>query len=162
MIEHALVLNATYQPITVVPAKRAVVLVYKEKADMVETNGAKYRSEVLDMEAPSVIRLRHYVQVPFRSIPLTRRGVFARDEWTCQYCGAEAENLDHVVPKAKKGPHSWTNIVASCKRCNDKKGDKSLKESGMTLKRKPQVPSGSVWLTMRRGSPDEWQAYLGA
>lgn len=162
MAEQALVLNATNQPITVVPARRAVVLVFKDKADLVESNGARFRSETTEVESPSVIRLRHYVQVPFRSIPLTRRGVFARDEWDCQYCSAEAENLDHVVPKSKGGPHTWENIVASCKRCNDKKGDKTLKESGMALKRRPRIPTGSVWLSMRRGSPDEWQEYLGA
>ena len=100
----ALVLNATELPLAVVPARRAVVLVLKEKAEVVQSNGAIFHSERIALEAPSVVRLRHFVHVPFRAhAPLTRRAVFARDGWQCQYCGATAENVDHVVPKSRGG-----------------------------------------------------------
>ena len=104
----SLVLNASDQPLAVVTAQRAVVLVLKEKADVVVSNGAIFHAERFVIEAPSVVRLRYFVRVPYRSrAPLTRRAVFARDDWSCQYCGAPAENLDHVIPKSRGGPHSW-------------------------------------------------------
>ena len=94
----ALVLNATEQPLAVVPARRAVVLVLKAKADVVASNGILFRSERLSMPAPSVVRLRYFVRIPYRAhAALTRRAVFARDGWICQYCGRSAENVDHVI-----------------------------------------------------------------
>src|SRR4249920_1760002 len=97
----SLVLNVTDLPLAVVPARRAVVLVLKDKAEVVLSNGAIFRSEKITFEAPSIVRLRRFVHVPFRAhAPLTRRAVFARDGWQCQYCGSTAENLDHVVPRS--------------------------------------------------------------
>jgi len=110
------VLNATELPLAVVPARRAVVLVLKEKAEVVQSNGAIFHSERIALEAPSVVRLRHFVHVPFRAhAPLTRRAVFARDGWQCQYCGSAAENLDHVLPRSRGGLHVWENVVAACR-----------------------------------------------
>src|ERR1044072_6300250 len=111
----ALVLNATDVPLAVLSARRALVLVLKEKADVVVSNGAIFRSEHIDMDAPSVVRLRRFVHVPYRhQAPLTRRGVFARDGYSCQYCGAGAENLDHVLPRSRGGRHVWGNGCAAC------------------------------------------------
>jgi hypothetical protein len=105
------VLNASHQPLAVVAARRAVILVLKDKAEVVVSNGQVFRSEHLHVDAPSVLRLRTFVKIPHRShAPLTRRAVFARDEWACQYCGASAENLDHVVPRSRGGAHSWDNV----------------------------------------------------
>src|SRR4029078_6558317 len=99
-----LVLNASDSPLAVVPARRAVVLVLKEKAEVIVSNGMGFRSATISMEAPSVVRLRRYVRVPYRPhAPLTRRAVFARDEWTCQYCAAPAEDLDHGVSRLPGG-----------------------------------------------------------
>ena len=107
------VLNATDVPLAVVPARRAVVLVLKDKAEVIVSNGMIFRSERYEIEAPSVLRLRYFVKVPYRAqAPLTRRAVFARDGWSCQYCGAAAENLDHVVPRSRGGEHTWENVVA--------------------------------------------------
>ena len=115
----ALVLNATDAPLAVVPARRAVVLVLKEKAEVVLSNGAMFRSEHIAIDAPSVVRLRRFVRLPYRPhAPLTRRAVFVRDAWSCQYCGQSAENLDHVVPRSRGGLHIWENVVAACRRCN--------------------------------------------
>ena len=130
----ALVLNVTDLPLAVVPARRAVVLVLKEKAEVVVSNGAIFRSERIALEAPSVVRLRTFVHVPFRThAPLTRRAVFARDGWECQYCGAPAENLDHVLPRSRGGLHVWENVVAACRRCNAKKMDRTPQEAGFHL-----------------------------
>ena len=110
-------LNVTHQPLAVVPARRAVVLVLKDKAEVLVSNGQIFRSEKIELDAPSVLRLRSFVKIPHRShAPLTRRAVFARDEWTCQYCGRTAENLDHVVPRSRGGTHTWDNVVAACRR----------------------------------------------
>ncbi|HEX6130470.1 MAG TPA: HNH endonuclease [Actinomycetota bacterium] len=156
----ALVLNVTDAPLAVVPARRAVVLVLKDKAEVVSSNGAIFRSERVSLEAPSVVRLRRFVHVPFRPhAPLTRRAVFARDEWRCQYCGAAAENLDHVVPRSRGGPHAWENVVAACRRCNAKKMDRTPIEAGFRLLRQPFAPSDGFRLTLGQLEPG-WDAFL--
>jgi 5-methylcytosine-specific restriction endonuclease McrA len=96
---------------------------------------------------PSVIRLNRYVHAPYRGVNLTRQNVFKRDNFECQYCGTKKElTLDHVVPSSRGGIHSWTNLVTACKRCNAKKGDYTLEESGMDLHRKPYKPSYALFL----------------
>jgi 5-methylcytosine-specific restriction endonuclease McrA len=159
----ALVLNASMEPLCVVPARRAVVLVLADKADVLHTNGHRFRSEQLDVAAPSVVRLRRYVHVPYRRrAALSRRGVFIRDEHRCQYCGRTAENVDHVVPRSRGGPHDWENVVASCRRCNSRKKDRTPDEAGMMLCRVPFAPRPAFWLVVAVGrlQPD-WDAYLG-
>jgi 5-methylcytosine-specific restriction endonuclease McrA len=156
----ALVLNASDAPLAVVSARRAVVLVLKEKAEVVTSNGMIFRSEHLQFEAPSVVRLRHFVKVPFRSrAPLTRRAVFARDAWSCQYCGASAENLDHVIPRSRGGEHIWENVVAACRRCNAKKENHLLSEAGMRLARHPFAPADGFRLSLGRPESD-WEPFL--
>jgi 5-methylcytosine-specific restriction endonuclease McrA len=156
----ALVLNGSDQPLAVVPARRAVVLVLKHKAEVVSANGLVFRSEHLRIEAPSVVRLRYFVKVPYRAqAALTRRAVFARDHWVCQYCGKAAENVDHVVPRSKGGPHTWDNVVAACRRCNSKKENKKPQEAGLKLARKPFVPSDGFRLSLGRLEP-AWEPFL--
>ncbi len=158
----ALVLNASYEPLCVVPVKRAIVLVLKQKAEIVHAADRVVRSERSIFAAPSVIRLVHFVRVPFRNrVPLNRRAVFTRDGHRCQYCGASAENLDHVVPRSKGGPHTWDNVVASCTPCNARKGDKLLEHTNMVLRRRPVAPSSSTWLVAAFGNPmADWMPYL--
>ena len=156
----SLVLNATEHPLAVVPARRAVVLVLKEKADIVASNGIVFRSEHLELPAPSVVRLRYFVRVPYRAqAALTRRAVFARDGWTCQYCGATAENVDHVIPKSAGGEHAWENVVAACRRCNQRKENRLAHEIGLKLARKPFVPADGFRLSLGRPEP-EWEPFL--
>ena len=101
----ALLLNASFEPLCVVPMRRAVVLVLKEKAEIVARNGAELHSERTACRCPSVIRLDHFVRVPHRNrVPLSRRAVFARDGHRCQYCNRAAENIDHVVPRVARRP----------------------------------------------------------
>jgi 5-methylcytosine-specific restriction endonuclease McrA len=159
----ALVLNTSHQPLAVVTARRAVVLVLKEKAEVLASDGQVFHSEHVSMDAPSVLRLRRFVRVPYRAqAPLTRRAVFARDHWTCQYCGAPAENLDHVVPKSRGGSHTWDNVVAACRRCNHTKADRSLAEMGWALPHPPRTPSGAAWRLLGTRTVDpRWREWLG-
>ncbi len=158
----ALVLNATYEPLCVVPARRAVVLVLAGKADSVHDSGDEVHSERLAMAVPSVIRLRYYVRVPFhRTAPLSRRAVFHRDDFRCQYCGADAESIDHVVPRSRGGSHAWENVVAACRRCNTGKGDRLLSETSMTLPRRPAAPREMSWVVVAvTDVPEHWEPYL--
>lgn len=153
-------LNITEQPLAVVPARRAVVLVLKEKATVVHANGVLFRSQHLEVPAPSVVRLRYLVHIPYRATAtLTRRAVFARDGWVCQYCGAAAENVDHVIPRSRGGPHEWENVVAACRRCNSKKENRTPHDSGLTLRTKPVAPRDGLRLSVGRVEP-EWEKYL--
>ena len=156
----SLVLNATYQPLAVVTARRAVVLVLKEKAELLESNGMVFRSQWLEIPAPSVVRLTYFVRVPFRArASLTRRAVFARDDWTCQYCGRHAENVDHVIPRSRGGAHAWENVVASCRRCNARKENRLHADVGLRLRRQPFAPKDGLRLSLGRLEP-EWEPYL--
>ena len=156
----SLVLNASYEPLAVVAARRAVVLVLKEKAEIIESNGMVFRSEHLHIPAPSVVRLNYFVRVPFRArASLTRRAVFARDDWLCQYCGRAAENVDHVIPRSRGGTHTWENVVASCRRCNARKENRSYEEVGLRLRRRPYAPRDGLRLSLGRLEP-EWEPYL--
>jgi 5-methylcytosine-specific restriction endonuclease McrA len=159
----ALVLNATYEPLSVVPARRAVVLVVREKAEMVHSDGRRWASAYTSVPVPSVIRLLHYVKVPYeRRMPLNRRAVFGRDHHTCQYCGAEAENLDHILPRSRGGAHTWENVVAACRRCNARKGDQTPEEAGLRLAAAPRAPRRHGWLLIGLAAPPHpsWEAYL--
>jgi 5-methylcytosine-specific restriction endonuclease McrA len=158
----SLVLNASFEPLAVVTARRAVVLVLKDKAQILETDGVVFHSERFQMEAPSVVRLNYYVRVPFRArASLTRRAVFARDEWTCQYCGAAAENVDHVIPRSRGGEHVWENVVAACRRCNSRKENRLAHEVGIHLRRDPYAPRDGFRLLIGRLEP-EWEPYLSS
>ena len=158
----SLILNATYEPLAVVHARRAVVLVLKEKAEVLESNGVAFHSERITIPAPSVVRLNYFVRVPPRArTALSRRAVFARDGWVCQYCGASAENVDHVVPRSRGGTHTWENVVAACRRCNQRKENRLLHEANLRLVREPHAPRDGFRLSLGRLEP-EWEAYLAA
>lgn len=158
----ALVLNATYEPLAVVSGRRAVVLVLSEKADPLEGSGAWLHAERVALEVPSVVRLRAVVQVSrSRELPISRRGVFLRDDGRCQYCGDRAETLDHVVPRSRGGTHSWENVVAACRPCNVRKADRLLPETRFRLGRPPVRPRRLSWVTVAVGQvPDQWRPWL--
>jgi 5-methylcytosine-specific restriction endonuclease McrA len=159
-----LVLNATFEPINVCTVRRAVVLLLKERAEPVEQNGAVLHSEHTAMARPLVIRLRTYVRVPRDNHrrKITRRAVFARDGWTCQYCGSRSTlTVDHVVPKSKGGGSNWENIVASCAPCNRRKGDSSPEQAGMPLARKPSIPQPHIFIHVAAPTiPGAWKQWL--
>lgn len=157
-------LNATYEPLCVVPGRRAAVLVLADKADLIHQSGLELHSERLAVSVPSVIRLRYFVNVPFhRRVPLNRRAVFARDGYRCQYCAGPAESIDHVVPRSRGGLHDWDNVVAACRPCNLRKGDRLLQETAMVLSQRPAVPRQLTWVMVSVGQvPSAWEPYLAA
>ena len=159
----SLVLNATYEPLGVVPARRAVVLVLADKAEVIHHNGEVFHSERLEIEVPSVIRLRYFVRVPYqRRAPLSRRAIFLRDGGRCQYCGKRAESIDHVVPRSRGGQHTWENVVAACSRCNSAKRDHLLGDTHLRLRRLPEAPRHLNWVVVTVGHvPEHWEQYLG-
>jgi 5-methylcytosine-specific restriction endonuclease McrA len=163
-MNRALVLNVTYEPLSVVAGRRAAVLVLADKADVVHESGISLHSERLVLAVPSVIRLRQMVRVPYeRHVPLSRRAVFVRDEHECQYCAGPAETLDHVVPRSRGGLHSWDNVVAACRRCNLRKGDRLLEHTHMVLRRRPTMALRYTWIITSVGAvPEAWEPYLQA
>jgi 5-methylcytosine-specific restriction endonuclease McrA len=158
----ALVLNASFEPLSIVSAQRATCLVLAEKADLLEDDGRVLRSESRVVPCPSVIRLRYMVKVPFvRRAALSRRAVFARDDHRCQYCGDRADSIDHVVPRSKGGPHTWENVAAACRPCNLTKRDRTPVEAGMHLARPCRAPRATAWVVVSvSGIPDTWRPYL--
>lgn len=159
----SLVLNATYEPLSIVSARRAVCLLLDEKAEMIEaTERAVIRSESLTIEIPAVVRLRYMVKAPrHRVAAVSRRAVFARDEYRCQYCGSRADSIDHVVPRSRGGRDVWDNLAAACRPCNTRKRDRTPDEAGMRLLRPCRAPRATAWVTL--GShlvPDTWKPYL--
>jgi 5-methylcytosine-specific restriction endonuclease McrA len=159
----ALVLNATYEPLCVVSTRRALLLLIDEKAELLHSTDRLFRAERVAFAEPSVVRLWHFVRVPYQArIALNRRAVFARDGHRCQYCGDSAENIDHVIPRSRGGLHAWENVVASCRPCNARKRDHLLEESGMRLRRPPSVPRQRTFILVASGAiRTEWEPYLG-
>ena len=162
IMRSALVLNATYEPLSVVPCRRAACLVLTDKADVIEHDGTLLRAESITVPNPLVIRLRYVVKVPYhRRTALSRRAVFARDDHRCQYCGAVADSIDHVMPRSRGGLHVWENVAAACRRCNLDKRDRTPDEAGMRLARPPLAPRELTWVTISVGRvPEAWKPYL--
>ena len=160
-----LLLNATFEPLAVVTAKRAVVLMLTGKAECVEAalEGA-FHSESLTIAAPSVMRLSRYVRVPYRRpVPMTRAGVLRRDARRCAYCARRADTIDHVVPRSRGGAHTWENCVAACRTCNSRKADRLLEELGWTLRALPVAPHrapGGIMVLAVEPLP-AWEPWLG-
>jgi 5-methylcytosine-specific restriction endonuclease McrA len=161
-----LVLNATYEPINVCTVRRAVVLLLKDKAEILEHAEWELHSATATLARPVVIRLVSYVRIPrdTHRRKITRRAVFARDDWTCQYCGARSNlTVDHVVPRSKGGASTWENIVASCAPCNRRKGNGSPRQAGMRLLKQPRTPNPHVFIHVASPTiPAAWQQYLAA
>ena len=161
-----LLLNASYEPLRVIPVRRAVGLLLAGKADTVAEGDGEIRSTSMSLPMPAVVRLRYMVRVPFRtSVPLSRRAVLARDNKRCQFshCNRSASTVDHLVPRSRGGQHLWTNLVAACPACNARKGDRLLHELGWSLRRKPMAPRGVVVLLSAAGVsaiPDVWMDWL--
>lgn len=159
-----LLLNASYEPLCVISARRAIVLVLVGKAVGVEDSGLSLHSAAASIEVPIVIRLVRYVRVPYSyQVPLTRRALLARDAGTCAYCGQAATTIDHIVPRSRGGAHTWDNVVSACARCNQVKADRALAELGWSLPVKPGAPTGSSWRVLRGAQAlPQWEPYLAA
>src|ERR671910_1008086 len=163
-MQQVLVLNASYEPLNVTTLRRAHVLVFKGKAEVIEELDRPLRSAASTFRWPHVIRLVHYVRVP-RAIQrkISRRALFARDGWRCVYCGTTSGRLtlDHVVPKSRGGDSVWENVVTSCAPCNLRKGNKLLEETSMTLPKPPRAPQPVLFIQLAAPKiPERWQPYL--
>ncbi len=147
-----LVLNQNYEPLNVCDVRRAMVLVFGGKADVLEHRHQRLHSMYSTYPVPSVIRLRAFVRRPRPRVKLSRREVFIRDSFTCQYCGDYGRDLtiDHIVPRCRGGEHCWTNVVTCCKTCNHRKGSKSVTEARMELHTVPVEPRPGVYYTIER------------
>jgi 5-methylcytosine-specific restriction endonuclease McrA len=162
-VQQVLVLNASYEPLNVCTVRRAHVLVFKGKAEVLEDLPRPLRSASDTFRWPHVIRLIHYVRVP-RAVKrkISRRALFARDGWRCQYCGSTGKlTLDHVVPRSRGGDSVWENVVTSCAPCNLKKGNRSLEEAGLVLRHPPRPPTPVLFIRLAAPNiPERWGPYL--
>ncbi len=166
MVNHpVLVLNQNYEPLNICRARRAIVLVYEGKAEMLENGAGCVHTASHIFEIPSVIRLGTQIKRPRTQRKLTRLEIFNRDDYTCQYCGKQTKQLtlDHVLPKFRNGKHTWENVVSACVKCNRRKAGRTPTEAGMKLLKTPAPPHNNGYfyipyhyLPERR----EWQKYL--
>jgi 5-methylcytosine-specific restriction endonuclease McrA len=166
-----LALNASFEPLTIIPVRRALRLVIERKAEALEVDPNRpFRSETLAFPSPVVIRLTRFIHVPrrFRK-QVTNTFLFARDRYACQYCGRgkaelgyrESLTRDHVLPISRGGTNEWSNVVTACSKCNHRKGNRTPAESGMRLRNKPGEPNDVelVW-AVRRVTPVQAK-YIG-
>jgi 5-methylcytosine-specific restriction endonuclease McrA len=147
------VLNASYEPLSTVSLQRAVVLVLQDKAVVEQAHPMRVvRATGIELPVPRVIRLRRYVRVPFRQrAAWSRRGVLARDQHRCAYCGHRATTVDHLLPKSRGGADSWLNTVASCAEDNQRKADRTPEQAGMALLQEPFEPTPEASLMLALG-----------
>lgn len=159
-----LVLNANFEPVNVCDTRRAIVLLLAEKASLVINGRGEIKTINNSFPRPSVIRLQKMISRPRPQLKLTRREVFRRDNYTCQYCGKKTSDLtiDHVIPRHLGGKHIWNNVVAACPMCNHRKGGRKLEESNMHLFRQPGEPPSSAQYIFGRHLVDntEWETFL--
>lgn len=159
-----LVLNQSYEPISICGVRKAVLLLLLEKAELVETrDGAVIHSVRAAYPFPSVIRLQSYIRVPYKKVELSRRNILRRDGFACQYCGTRSAPLtiDHVIPRSRGGTDSWENLVTACIPCNNRKGNRTPEEAGMRLRSMPRKPNHIIFLRNFLGSIEsEWRPYL--
>ena len=162
--ERTLLLNVTFQALSIISVRRAVLLVLAGKAEMLNCSDEVLRSESLEIPVPSVIRLNYYVRAPFRRrAPVHRKALFAGDSYLCPHCGERADCIDHVLPVSKGGRNTWENMVACCRPCNAAKADLLLENSRFKLKRPPYAPEPlAVAVAMKADVPLEWECYLPA
>lgn len=141
-----LVLNQNYEPLNVCNVRRALVLLLRGKAEVVEASDEELHSSRMSIRLPSVIRMVYYVRRPRPRVRLSRREIFERDGWSCVYCGMAGRDLtlDHVVPRHRGGEHSWANLVSACKSCNHRKAGLTPEEAHMPLRREPNEPRVSI------------------
>lgn len=160
-----LVLNQSYEPLHICRVRRAVVLLYEGKAEMLENGYGYLHSPTSNFPIPSVIRIERFIKRPRSQRKLTRLKVFHRDHYTCQYCGNQTKQLtlDHVVPRYRGGQHVWDNVVSACVPCNHRKAGKSPAEAGMRLFHPPAPPRGSTLFYIPHHylqTQHTWQKYL--
>ncbi len=168
-----LLLNASYEPLKVLPATHALQLLVRGIVEPVtEVVAARFRSPSTTLSVPTVIRLQRYVSVPRRNAAWSKRGVLERDEYTCIYCGARPGDLrdghmlskgdmtiDHIVPRSHRGGNTWGNTACACQGCNLRKADRTPHEAGMRMRWEPKLPRVG-YLVVSGSVPESWKMYL--
>lgn len=164
LYEPVLTLNANFEPLHVCSTKRALMLVLTERAEIILNGRGKIRSSNAEFEIPSVIKLSYMVRRPHPRIPLSKREILRRDNYTCQYCGRKTYTLtlDHVIPRRLGGSHTWENLVAACPACNRRKGGEILEKVNMPLLRQPKEPKPSAMYLFSRHLEQrtEWMQFI--
>jgi len=159
-----LVLNQSYEPLNLCRTRRAIVLIFRGKAEVLENSRGEIHSAKQAFQIPSVIRLVYIVKRPRHQRKLTRVEVLNRDHYTCQYCGRQTKELtlDHVIPRRRDGEHSWENVVSACIPCNRRKGGHTPDEAGMKLLHEPRPPRNNGFYVPYHFliNHSEWQKYL--
>ena len=160
-----LVLNATYEPLSVVSVPRAVHLLISKKAEQIEFSEIMIRSASYSMPVPVVIRLHYYVRIPHNlPLPLSRRALLMRDDYTCQYCGTqpgkEHLTMDHILPRSRGGRTDWENVTTACAPCNRRKSNRTPEEANMKLRTLPTRPRFWSMALMTSPGNDVWRKYL--
>ncbi|MCL0094843.1 HNH endonuclease [Dehalococcoidales bacterium] len=157
-----LVLNQNYEPLNICQVRRAIVLLYRGKAEMLENGSGFIHSANHTFPLPSVIRLAYMIKRPQQERKLTRFEVFNRDQYTCQYCGKKTRQLtlDHVIPRYLGGKHVWENVVSACIPCNRRKAGKTPEQAGMRLIRHPSPPQANTAFYPYLQTQSQWQKYL--
>lgn len=159
-------MNASYEPLSLVSVRRAVVLLLREKAELLEATQQMLHSSSRNIPVPLVIRLVQYVRLPHRKVPSTRSAVMLRDAYTCQYCGESPGRhqltVDHVLPRSRGGAHTWTNLVTACTRCNQRKGSLTPEEANMHMIRKPFEPTYVALVLLSNPiAAERWETLMG-
>jgi 5-methylcytosine-specific restriction endonuclease McrA len=158
-----LVLNLNYVPINICTARRAIIMLGKGKAEQLENHRGQIFTVTAVFDVPSIIRLVYLIKRPFLPRKLSKKEVFLRDRFTCQYCGDKTRDLtlDHVIPRRQHGAHTWENVVAACPRCNLRKAGRTPVEAGMKLGKVPRAPAPNPYLILQgRSILEEWRPYL--
>ncbi len=159
-----LILNQSYEPMSVINVKKAIVLLYLGKAELIESHeGRAVHSVYSAMPFPSIVKLSMYVKVPYKRIILSRKNILRRDGHRCQFCGRSDLTLtiDHVMPISRGGEDSWENLVCACVKCNNRKGDRTPDEAAMPLIRRPMRPNHVSFISHFVARMDErWKPYL--
>jgi 5-methylcytosine-specific restriction endonuclease McrA len=165
-MEQVLLLNQSYEPISVINWKRAVTLLTLGKIEVVEEYNEDIRSMYLVIKAPAVVRLLKSFRRPRKRVKFNRQNILARDRWKCQFCGQKFPSkeltYDHVLPKSRGGKTIWENIVTACESCNLKKGGKTPQEANMKLKKRPTRPDWVPIFTIsvsRKAVPEPWKNF---
>ena len=159
-----LLLNNSYEALGIISSKKAIIMLLSKKVDYIEKTKELIRSEKLNIIIPDIVKLKTYIYIKNRKIALTRKNIFKRDQYKCQYCGGGNNlllTLDHVIPKQKGGVDSWENLVSACTKCNINKGNKFLSDTRMKLLKKPKQPHYLMFLQDYVNIEyNKWKPYL--
>ncbi len=162
--EPVLVLNANFEPLNVCTIRRAMGLIFADKASMLMNGRGEVHTSQAIFPAPSVIRLDRMIKRPRPHVKLNKQEIFRRDSFTCQYCGRKSDDLtlDHVIPRRLGGKHSWDNLVTACRGCNHRKGGRMAESAGMALLSQPHTPNATAQYIFGRylNVNQTWSTYI--